>query len=293
MSFASLNGFLEVVSKLYEDDELDVAMQAVNDAFKTAGWPSGAWTGFYNQLVCEYDARSASDRADLSDKLSLELNRGVGREERHAVESVCGEAFERTQKLLRMEFARPVMVTVFLPDAAIDFIHGEHGYATHKTHLDKICIPWQALDSRERCLSVLLHEFCHVAQYHLAEGKSIPGWLSEGLAMYAGGERTHSECRRLLDSEPRFKRLLSTSHMAGSLGSAKLRKDDPMLVHAAYAFAASIVAWWIGRNGIESVRDALVRIGDGESIGHAVASAAGVSIRRMEREWSRWLEEGR
>ncbi len=204
MPYASLNGFLEIVSKLYEDDELEVAVQAVNDAFKTTGWPAGTWTGFYNQLVCEYDARMASDRRELARNLVIELSRAAPPQTHRAVESAALEAFERTQQLLRMEFARTVMVTVFLPDAAIDFIHGEHGYATDKTHLDKICIPWRAIEPRERCLSVLLHEFCHVAQYHLAEGRSIPNWLGEGLAMYAGGERTHNECRYMLESQPRL-----------------------------------------------------------------------------------------
>lgn len=288
-SHVSLSGYLEIVSELYEDDELEVALQAANDAFKASGWPEGEWTGFYNQLVCEYDARQASDRHDLNSKLSIELSRGASRETHRWVESASVEAFEQTQRLLRMEFVRPVMVTVFVPDAAVDFIHGEHGYAAHKTHLDKICIPWSAIQSHEICLSVLRHEFCHVAQHHLAMGKSIPDWLAEGLAMYAGERQTHEECRRLIVSDGRFKRLLSTDHMTGALGSAKLRKDDPELVHAAYAFAASIVDWWIEQQGIEGVRNALARIGDGQSPEHAIAAAAKASIRRMEHEWSRWL----
>jgi hypothetical protein len=79
--------------------------------------------------------------------------------------------------------------------------------------------------------------------------------------------------------------------LGGALGSAKLRKDDPALVHAAYGFAASIVAWWIEQQGIESARDALVRIGDGQSPEHAISAAAKMSIRLMERSWSKWLLE--
>jgi hypothetical protein len=215
MSHASLSGFLEIVAELYEDDELDVALQAAQDAFRTTGWPAGEWTGFYNQVVCEYDARKASDRHDLNSRLAIELSRGAPRQVHQAVESASVEAFEQIQRLLRMKFVRPVMVTVFAPDAAVDFIHGEHGYVAHKTHLDKICIPWSAIQSTERCLSVLRHEFCHVAQYHLAMGKSIPNWLAEGLAMYAGDRQTHEECRRLIESDTRFERLLLTDRIGG------------------------------------------------------------------------------
>lgn len=288
---APLRAYLELAEGYYSQDKLDVAMAVVEDAFKGQGWPAGPWNEFYNRLVCEKDARDASDLYKVDDKLSIELPREEPADMRRELAARALEARENVGKLLQVEYLRPVMITVFLPDAALDYIIGAHGYVGNKTDFDKICLPYDTLSSREETLDALIHEFTHVASYELARG-STARWLGEGLATYMCGDLSTRRAKSLIREGVEDGELLNIDHLEGVLDSRDLFKDDPKKVTAAYYLSGSFVAWWVQLRGLANVREALVYIGEGMSNDAAIGKAAGMSLRQMERQWRRFMLDG-
>jgi hypothetical protein len=288
-SRAALSGYLQIVEKLYMDDQLDVAVRAAQDAFETTGWPAGGWTEFYNRLVCEKEARDFSAVYKLDPTLTIEISRDAPSDMREGLESAALDARQKVTSLLEMELKIPCIVSVFLPDAPLEFISGSYGYAMRKNSLSKICLPWECAQSHERALRTLTHEFAHVACYELLEGKDEPSWLAEGLALYLCGDVSDEKCRQLVQSDPKFARLLSMSHLQTALSSSDLRKDDPELVSAAYKLAGSLVAWWVGKKGLHSLRDAMVMLARGWNTTLATYVAAEMSPHAIERGWRDYI----
>jgi len=282
---APLWAYLRIVESFYRDDELDVAMQAAQDSFKKRGWLEGSWTDFFNTLTCEKDARDASIRHRVDDNLTIELSRDASEQMYENLKEAALRARALVQDALGFEFVRPIIITIFLPDAPLPYISSRYGYVSHKTHVEKICLPWDVAWSSSVSPVALVHEFTHIAEYQLALGNSIPQWLSEGLSVYVSHEARTDRCKRLAESDKKYEHLFSTDRMNGVLSSRDLRKDDPALVSAAYEFAGNLVMWWVERKGIKSVREAFKRISEGQSTERAISAAMGMSIGRMEHEW--------
>ncbi len=286
---AALGGYLDIVHSLYLEDRLDVALQAAHDAFKSTGWPAGGWTEFYNRLVCEADARAASNTVRLDDTLSVEVPREAGDVVCDRVATAAVEARTRVAGLLEVEFTHPCLVTVLLSDAPLQFISSPYGYAVQKNSLSKICVPWDnALDS-ERLLATLVHEFTHVASSEIADGEDIPSWLGEGLALYVCGDASHQTCAELIKSNSEYRLLLSVDGIEFGLNSLELRKDDPALVGAAYDFAGSLVFWWIEKAGMAGVRRAVELIGGGWNPTLAAYISTRTWMWAMVRQWKKHL----
>lgn len=287
---APLHAYLDIAYAYYMQDRLDAAMAVVTDAFDRQGWPAGLWTEFYNELVCENDARNASDLRQVDDKLSIELSRNEPAGLYERLKAIALEARDEVGSALGIEYLRPVMVTVFLPDAAVDFIIGSHGYVARKAEIDKICLPYDILSSEEETMDALVHEFSHVATFELVRGEPTR-WLGEGLAIYMSGDLSTSRAKSLIRQGVKDGKLLRISRLDGAFSSAKLYKDDPKTVETAYYLSGSFVAWWIERKGLASVREALVRIGEGMSERRAIGRAAGMSLWQMGREWRRFMQQ--
>ena len=283
---APLRAYLEIAENYYHQDRLDLAMQVVLDAFESEGWPPGLWTEFYNALTCEKDARDASASEKLDDMLIIELDRNAPPAVRESLKSTAIKSRKTVSEMLHVEFARPVIITVFLSHAPVGFISGSYGYVSHKADLDKICAPHSCLRTPGDLENMLVHEFTHVAA-HLLAGDKIPAWLNEGLATYTCGDLSrHSQAITIQAAQ--YPDLLDASHLEHALSSADMRKDDPLKVTAAYDLAGSLVEHWVDRYGFESVREALVQIGRGRSADRAIHTAAKTSLRDIERNWRRY-----
>jgi hypothetical protein len=280
---APLQAYLEMAQRYYMEDRLDKAMQVVNDAFQEVGWPSGGWDAFYNELVCENDARIASDPRQV-DGLTIELDRTAPARMFSIVSSAALEARAKVKDLMRADFSRPVIITIFQPDAATPFIIGSYGYVMHKHELDKICLPREAVLSYRESLDALTHEFTHIATFELG-GHDVPSWMNEGIAQCVSGHR-HEDVAPII---ARYPRLISIARVQGALASADMRKDDPGQVHAAYSVAGSIVGYWLDRYGLHTLRAALQRIGNGEDDDHAIRRTLGISRGELEREWRKGI----
>lgn len=280
----SLEAYLELAQEYYARDDLDRAVRVVEDAFESRGWPPGEWTEFYNALQCEKDARDASSVYPVDELLSIELDRTAPRGLRESIASAALEARERVAGVLEVEFARPALITVFLPDAPLEFISGPHGYVERKRDVDKICLPRQDVESPREAYSALVHEFAHAAAGALA-GEDLPAWMDEGLAEHIEDRADDRQSRFIMNSAARSGRLLSVDALESTLGSRDLRVDSPATVEAAYLLARSLIGLWVERFGLKSVRRALELIGEGQSPQSAVRAAAGVSLAELERAW--------
>lgn len=281
---APMYAYMQLAEKYYREDRLDLAMKVVADAFERAGWQPGAWTGLYNEIVCEKDSRDASDPRQVDERLTLEIPRVAPAELHDNVRDAALEARRTIGEALRVEWQRPVTVAIFLPDAAVDFIFGSYGYVSHKTEIDKICLPYDTVRARRNAEDALTHEYAHVATFELA-GQEPPEWLDEGIATYLNGELDDRQSRFVISTAARGGRMLSLRRIAGVLRSPDERKDNPAMVNAAYLLSASFVGFWIERIGIESVREALVLMGEENDAGRAIRKAAGRRLSEIERGW--------
>lgn len=285
---APLQAYLEIAYNYFLEDRLELAMQVARDGSQTQGWPLNAWIEFYNELQCESDARAASEKHQIGEKLTLEIVRGTPPSVVEHVRASAERARSEIVRILGVELIRPILITVFLPDAPVGFISGSHGYTFHKAGLDKVCIPHSALEPREGLDETMLHEFTHAASYLLA-GDELPRWLDEGLATHICGDAETRQGRFLISTSARTGKLLNLAALEGLLGSSEARMDDPAEVNAAYFLAGSFVGFWAGRHGIGSVKTALQLIGRGSSPERAVRKAAGEPLSALVEAWRQSL----
>lgn len=286
---AALSGYLRIVHGLYMEDRLDVALQAAHDAFETAGWPAGAWTEFYNTLQCEADARAASNETKLDDILIAEIPREGGDALCDQVRTAAREARKIVADLLEVQFKRPCLIAVLLPDAPLPYISASRGYMVRKNDLTKICVPYQTIASHEGLREMLVHEFTHVACYEITDGERVLGWLGEGLAQHVSGRVSDEKCIQLIRSDRKYDRLLSIDRIQGALSSRDLRKDDPDLVRAGYDFAGSLVERWVHETEIAKVRHTIELIGAGWNPTLAIYLGTKIWMPRLVRQWRRGL----
>lgn len=280
----SLEAYLELAQEYYARDDLDTAMRVVEDAFLRTGWPAGDWTEFFNALQCEKDARDASEIRSVDNLLSVELDQNAPEQLWQSVASAALTARERVAEALQFTFTRPALVTIFLPDAPLEFISGPHGYVERKRELDKICLPRADVESPGEAFSALVHEFVHAAAGALA-GEGLPAWLDEGLAEFIENRAADRRSRFVFNTAVRSGRLLSVAALESALQTRDLRIDSPGTVEAAYMLSRSLVEELIGRVGMSGVRTILELIGQGRSPEAAVRAVAGEPLADVERTW--------
>ncbi|MDO8587439.1 MAG: hypothetical protein Q7T82_10395 [Armatimonadota bacterium] len=281
---APLRAYLEIADTFYLQDRLDIALKVAHDAFEETGWPAGGWTELYNRITCESDARDASTVRQVEGSLSVELGREAPPEVFENVSSAALNARDRLRGLLNVQFARPALITVFLPDAPLDFISGPHGYVVHKLDLDKICIPYECAASASDCVEAMMHEFAHIAARELG-GPDLPAWLNEGLATYLCWDVTQRGARESADAQAKGRELLSVDELEVAFATASSPGSNLRVVRAAYYLSATFLEFWVERFGLNSVRDALERIGSGSDSQRAISQSTGLPFRGLEREW--------
>ena len=285
---APLQAYLRLVERCYNEDRLDAAMKVAEDAFERVGWQPGGWTALFNELVCEKDARDASTPVQVGGNLTLEIPRTAPPEISANVRIAAEQAKRTIGEALGVEWVRPVTITVFLPDAAVDFIFGSYGYVSHKTTLDKICLPHDTVVTKREAIDALSHEFAHVATYELAHA-TPPEWLDEGIATYLSRELSFRQSRFVISTAARTGRMISLRRIEGVLTNPDDRKDNPEMVSAAYLLSGSFIDFWVTRHGLHTVRDTLLRLREDDNIDRAVRHATGESLGDIERGWREGL----
>jgi hypothetical protein len=176
------SGAWKVAYDEYYWDRLEAAHALVED-LGVGGDALGV--GFYRTLDAEWLTRLRARKRELVPWLTFEW---IAEEidfdqslEQFLLE-VCREAGRR----LNWAHSAPVLVTALAEEVDAPWTDGRAGYMVDKYPYDKICIPRVAFESRERLREVLLHEYAHVINLNVTQGR-IPRWLDEGIAMVIDG----------------------------------------------------------------------------------------------------------
>ncbi len=132
--------------------------------------------------------------------------------------------------------------------------------------------------------TLLLHEIAHVLVSDAASGKRVPRWLTEGIAVYFSGEFSFDRFGALA-SAVHGGRIRSVRTLSAGFGG----RDHE--VSAAYAQAASFVAYLVEEDGPGAIRDLLRRLGEGETIDDALTGAYATPVAAIDRDFRRVLED--
>ena len=145
--------------------------------------------------------------------------------------------------------------------------------------------PAYVKDKRLNLERLVKHEITHVVfgLYVGENGRNVPRWFNEGLAMYEAGEWTYGQYWAML---------------TGSLGNSLipfyiLAEDFPESEHdarMAYAQSCSIVTFIAKEYGVEALRQCVNLIAEGREIDDALAGAIGMDSVWLERKWLKNLK---
>jgi hypothetical protein len=157
------------------------------------------------------------------------------------------------------------------------------GVAYHGLHLVLLTMMQprgaEAVDLDE----VFRHELAHVALEDAVQGKHVPVWFNEGLAISLSGEHAAA----------RMQTLWSSTLSGTLLPLADLDRSFPrdnFEVSIAYAESADFMRFLTRKSDHFRFTSMIARVREGQTFERAVAEAYGSDLRRLEFEWHGDLE---
>ena len=130
---------------------------------------------------------------------------------------------------------------------------------------------------------VFAHELSHVALEDAVQGKHVPVWFNEGLAMALSGEKAW-ERRGVLWNATLSDTLLPLSDLDRSMP----RTNHEVTI--AYAESADFMQFLSRRSDALRFRAMIARIREGQPFESSLAEAYGADLHRLELEWHHDLE---
>lgn len=223
----------------------------------------------------EREARAEAGLArEITPHFVLKWRAGGDPEIHRALLTALATARERV--VARLGEAPRERVTVILYDAA-QFQEVAHVHAWVTGLFDgKIRLPvGRTLPPRRDLERILVHEYAHAAVHDLTRGRA-PRWLHEGLAQALEGAAP----------DP----LLRVPGRPTLAGLEELLADrDAPRARTGYDVALWVVHDLLDRGGMPAVRELMLRLGRGETIGTAVPAVYGLSLAQLEDQWRRVL----
>jgi hypothetical protein len=132
---------------------------------------------------------------------------------------------------------------------------------------------------------VLVHELSHVALHRAVDGRPVPRWLSEGVAIHEAGEHSLERVRILWSGTLRGE-LIPLARLSQSFPA---RHGD---VSLAYAQSADLVGHLLrGDQGRKRFRALVARLRAGEPFEQAFAAAYRMPLWRVEQQWRNQLAQ--
>jgi tetratricopeptide (TPR) repeat protein len=137
------------------------------------------------------------------------------------------------------------------------------------------------------------HEYVHYVVSHMVH-RDLPIWLHEALAKYLEGRwRGH----RRMTMDPSREDLLTRRVAADNL--VTFEQMHPSMAYlpsaedasTAYAEVFTITEFLVGRRGVGSIREWLIRVRDGAELEAAFEATFGETFGGFERSWMSWLRE--
>ena len=147
--------------------------------------------------------------------------------------------------------------------------------------------------------NVLTHEYVHFAMYEAAAGRTLPAWLSEGLAEYyefevgRSGERPQATVLRMLRSADRAQEAAAAGNLftLGELESRRLWNSRPAgnQVSLQYSQSYMLVRYLTERFGARALLEMVTSVGQDADTPSAVFAATGVAYPELEQDFVTWL----
>ncbi|MBX3228720.1 MAG: hypothetical protein KIT84_08715 [Labilithrix sp.] len=158
------------------------------------------------------------------------------------------------------------------------------GVAYHGRHLVLLTMMAPRGAEATDLFEVFQHEMAHVALEDAVEGRHMPVWFNEGLAISLSNEGRFDRTQVLWNATL-SDTLIPLSELDRSFPA------NPFEVNIAYAESADFVRFML--RGSDRVRFAAMieRIREGQPFERAVAEAYNADLRRLELEWRRNLDQ--
>lgn len=132
---------------------------------------------------------------------------------------------------------------------------------------------------------VVVHELSHVALHRALDGRAVPRWFTEGLAIRQAHERSFERIQSLWDATVRGQ-LIPLDDLSRSFPAR------PHQVGIAYAESADFVEWLHRRgDGPAHIAELVSRIRRGQDFETAVSQTWSLGIGQLEHEWREGLAE--
>ncbi len=208
--------------------------------------------------------------------------------------ALLSEACAIYEKKYKIELEKPVSVQIF--DSHDDFMVRSVGLPGNVGFMG-ICfgklITMDSPSARtKRTMNwrqVLWHEFVHVVTLQKTKNR-LTRWLSEGISVYEETQRNPGWGQKM---EIHYKALIGENDLPG-IADLELYFTQPKSIShviLGYFLASEFAHYYIDEYGIDSLVDALTRIGEGEHTDRALAVAANRSVRSIDRGFQRFLTE--
>jgi tetratricopeptide (TPR) repeat protein len=225
------------------------------------------------KLLREREAEAGFQRI-VTPRFVVKYRGTRGDEAQRAILTALDAAAERVGQALGWTPVGRVTVVLYEPRQWED-VTQVHGWATGLFD-GKIRLPLPAaLPPAAQLERLIVHEYAHAAIHHLARGRA-PRWLHEGLAQALEGA----------SADPML-RVPGRLTLAGV--EALVSDPDPLRARTGYDVALWIVRDLLDRGGMEAMRELLLRLGAGDSLGAATPRVYGLRIAEIESQWRRLL----
>ncbi len=277
---------LILAERLIQKDDLSSATLHLEQAkTRVAGSPQ-AQAYLDSQIVYIEKARKAEQRFQARDSghFTVKYDGGEDYAVWTRVLDILEEAYREIGQQLGHYPSDPILVVLHTRES----FHGATGGPAwsdglYDPTLGRIKIPTQgALTDQAWLARVLRHEYVHALLDHRLQGRRLPQWLNEGLAMQLAGDPP--------PDIPAFVRgqvtLVNLSYLEGPWGGF-----PPQQAMVAYLEGNSATKYLIDRFGMSTVRELVERIAKGEPFPSAFYDRVFISYEEFQRRWVEHLNE--
>ena len=155
-------------------------------------------------------------------------------------------------------------------------------WASGVTYGDRSLILLSLVSSRSGLFvplpAVLRHELAHLVTDRVVQGRPLPRWLDEGIALWSAGDDVRGRSEELLNAALRDK-LLPLERLERGYPA------DEELVPLAYAQSLDVVSYLVDEYGRPALRNLLREVGAGKPFREAVLDSFGTTVSRIEEDW--------
>ncbi|HXH60247.1 MAG TPA: hypothetical protein VNI20_02690 [Fimbriimonadaceae bacterium] len=171
---------------VYKDYYWDRLEQAFAGAKELGAGSRGHGLVGYRTIEGETMTRVNGEINDVNEWLKIEVIPGEMVEPLERLTERVIEGCDAVATRMGFEHGPETLLTVMAAEANVPWMPGRQGYCVDKYPYDKICIPHSSLRDHDDLQHVVHHEYAHVVNLNLSQGR-CPLWLDEAVAMAIGG----------------------------------------------------------------------------------------------------------